>query len=199
MPRTLFLPGAGGSADFWRPVAERAGLDGVFHAWPGLGDEPPDPGVRGMDDLVARVARDVDRPVRILAQSMGGHVALRTALAFPDRVRALVLVATSGGVPVADLGGADWRADYRAAYPMAAPWITDPVPDLSDRIPAITAPTLLPWRDADPISPVAVGERLLSLLPRARLQVVPGAGHDLARTHVGIVAEAVIRHLAAVA
>lgn len=198
MHRTLFLPGAGGSASFWRPVAARAGLDGIFHAWPGLGDEPPDPAVRGIDDLVARVARDVDRPVRIVAQSMGGHVALRTALAFPDRVRALVLVATSGGVPVAELGGADWRADYRAAYPRAASWIADPTPDLSDRIPSIGAPTLLVWGDADPISPVAVGERLRTLLPHARLMVIPGAGHDLAVTHADVVADAVKRHLGAV-
>ena len=37
MTRTLFLPGAGASAEFWRPVAELTGLDAVMFAWPGLG------------------------------------------------------------------------------------------------------------------------------------------------------------------
>ncbi len=58
-------------------------------------------------------------------------------------------------------------------------------------------PILLLWGDADPISPVAVGERLLSLLPRARLCIVPGAGHDLAQTHIDLVATEVRTHLVA--
>ncbi len=36
MIKTLFLPGAGGSARFWLPVAERLAVEGVFLSWPGL-------------------------------------------------------------------------------------------------------------------------------------------------------------------
>lgn len=197
MVRTLFLPGAGGSAGFWQPVARRAGLEGVFLSWPGLGEEPAQPGIDSLDDLVGLAARHVTQPVDIVAQSMGGVVAMRLALMFPALVRHLVLAVTSGGVPVADLGGADWRPAYFAAFPHAAPWIADPVADLSEAVRSIAAPTLLLWGDADPISPVAVGARLASLLPDARLYVIPGADHDLALSHVEAVAGAVRRHLMA--
>lgn len=195
MASTLFLPGASGNANFWRPVARAAKLDGVFLAWPGLGLEPPVAGVTGVDDLVALAGSHVTEPVNIVAQSMGGVVAIRLALMFPHLVKRLVLTVTSGGVPVADLGGVDWRSDYFAAFPQAAAWIGDPVPDLSELMRAIGAPTLLLWGDTDPISPVAVGERLASLIPNARLQVFEGADHDLAQTHYEAVAKAVREHL----
>lgn len=197
MPKILFLPGASGNASFWRPVAARAGLDGRFFAWPGLGDEPAKPGIEGLDDLAALVADEINAPVDIVAQSMGGVIAIKLALSRPEMVRRLVLTATSGGVPVAELGGSDWRPDYFGAFPRAARWIADPVDDLSSRIPSIEAPTLLLWGDADPISPVAVGEKLSTLLPNTHLCVVPGADHDLALTHIDVVAGAVRRHLTA--
>jgi len=195
--KILFLPGAGGSASFWQPVADRLGRDGTLLAWPGLGNEPAHPGVNGIDDLVRLALRHMTEPVDIVAQSMGGLVAIRLALAAPTRVNRLVLAATSGGVPVADLGGTDWRADYFLAYPGASRWIADPQEDLSARLPSITAPTLLLWGDRDPISPLAVGQRLASLLPRARLQIVPGGNHDLAQTHADLVADAIAHHLGA--
>lgn len=197
MFKTLFLPGAGGSASFWKPLAARAQLDGVFFAWPGLGIEPPAPGIDSIDNLIGLVAAEITEPVNIVAQSMGGFIAVKLAIAHPGLVKCLVLAVTSGGVPVIDLGGSDWRSNYFNAFPRAATWIADPVADLSDQIPSINAPTLLLWGDADPISPVTVGERLLALLPNARLRVFSGADHDLAQTHVAEVAIEVKRHLMA--
>lgn len=197
MTTALFLPGASGSATFWRPVARHAELDGVFLAWPGLGAEPAHVDVNCLEDLVMLAASHVTEPVNIVAQSMGGFVAIRLALMFPDLVKGLVLAVTSGGVPVANLGGSDWRDDYFAAFPNAATWIADPVPDLSEMMRSIKAPTLLLWGDADPISPIAVGERLASLIPDARLHVFKGADHDLAQTHPEAVAREVRGHLTA--
>jgi len=198
MLKTLFLPGASGSASFWKPVATHAGLDGLFFSWPGLGTEPSAPGISNIDDLFSLVAPEMKQPVAIIAQSMGGYIALKLALSFPHLVKSLVLVVTSGGVPTMDLGACDWRPGYFAAFPQAARWIADPVPDLSADIPSIEAPTLLLWGDADPISPVAVGQRLRALLPDARLCVFPGADHDLAQTHADAVAGEIKRHLATV-
>lgn len=198
MVKNLFLPGAGASATFWKPAADEARLDGVFFAWPGLGLERPAPGIESIDDLIALVAEEITEPVNIIAQSMGGFIALKLALKFPNLVKRLVLAVTSGGVPVADLGGSEWRANYFDAFPHAATWITFPVSDLSDLIPSINAPTLLLWGDADPISPVAVGERLLALLPSAKLCVFTGADHDLAQTHAQAVSIELKRHLVTV-
>jgi pimeloyl-ACP methyl ester carboxylesterase len=197
MTTTLFLPGASGSATFWQSVARYGGLDGVFLAWPGLGAEPSDARVNSLDDLVALAASHVTGPFNVVAQSMGGFVALRLALMFPNLVRRMALAVTSGGVPVVDFGGSDWRGDYFDAFPKAAAWIADPVPDLSTAIRSIKAPTLLLWGDADPISPVAVGERLASLLRDARLHIFEGADHDLAQTHPEAVAKEVRKHLTA--
>lgn len=195
MVKTLFLPGASGSSSFWQPAASHLQLDGVFFAWPGLGDELPHPDVDGIDALVDMVAREITEPVNIVAQSMGGIIAIRLALSLPNMVKSLVLTATSGGVPIADLGGADWRPNYFAAFPNAATWIADPVSDLSKQIPSIQTPALLLWGDADPISPVTVGKQLLSLLPNSRLCVIPGADHDLAQTHAAAVSAEIKRHL----
>ena len=199
MIKTLFLPGASGSASFWRPLAAKANLDGIFFSWPGLGDEPSAIGIESIDDLVGMVASQISEPVAIVAQSMGGFIAMKLALAFPDLVKGLVLAVTSGGVPVADLGGIDWRSNYAARFPESAKWIAQPVADLSNQIRSIEVPTLLLWGDADPISPVAVGERLLALLPNARLLVLPGADHDLAATHAAEIASEVARHIDACA
>jgi pimeloyl-ACP methyl ester carboxylesterase len=54
---------------------------------------------------------------------------------------------------------------------------------------------LLLWGDRDPISPLAVGERLRVLAPDARLHVVAGGEHDLAVTHAGELAPLVAAHL----
>jgi len=196
----LFLPGAGASATFWRPVAARLapGRNQVFLSWPGLGDEPHDPRVRGLDDLVGLVLARLEQPGDLVAQSMGGLVAIKAALAAPGKVRRLVLVATSGGVPMPaadEPGFSDWRADYRRAYPGAAAWITELRVDLSAALGGLHVPTLLLWGDADPISPPKVGRRLQALLPDAALHVLPGGEHDLARTHAAQVAALIDRHL----
>ena len=200
MTRMLFLPGAGASASFWRPVADRLDPDRPRHffAWPGLGNEPHDPRVRGVDDLVAMVLAELDGPSDLVAQSLGGLVALRVALSAPAKIRRLVLTATSAGVPVHDLGGADWRDDYRREFPNAASWITERKQsreDLSARLASIDIPSLLIWGDADPISPLSVGERLHQLLRRSRLCVVRGGRHDLARTHAKETASLIAGHL----
>jgi pimeloyl-ACP methyl ester carboxylesterase len=44
---------------------------------------------------------------------MGGVVGMRLAARYPEKVRRLVLVATSGGFDLAAHGADDWRQEYR--------------------------------------------------------------------------------------
>ncbi len=199
MPRVFFLPGAGGSPDFWKPVGALlpAEWSKEYFGWPGLGNQPHDSAIGGMDDLVRLVAARIDEPVDLVAQSMGGVIAARLALERPHSVRRLVLVVTSGGVDMAGLGAADWRPDYRRSFPRAAEWITAArsSPDLP--VEKIAAPTLLIWGDADAISPVTVGRHLQSRLPNAQLHILPGGDHDLAQKQPELVASLIDKHLTA--
>ncbi len=183
--RVFFLPGVGGDPRFWQPVGDLLGKRQQVHfGWPGLGANPPDPAVNSYEDLIGLVVGRFDgHPVDLVAQSMGGALAMTIALRHPDIVRRLVLTVTAGGMDIHKLGATDWRPEYRREFPAVADWVVNERPDVSARFQDIHQPTLLLWGDDDPISPVAVGEYLQSQLPDARLHVVTGGQHDLARTH----------------
>jgi pimeloyl-ACP methyl ester carboxylesterase len=198
MSKILFLPGAGGSPEFWKPVANllQAKREQVFFGWPGLGDQPHDPAITGIDDLVRLVDERIDGPVDLVAQSIGGVIAARLALQRPTEVRRLVLAVTSAGINMAQFGASDWKADYRRQFPNAAPWITDDGAAFAELpVERIAAPTLLIWGDSDPISPVAVGQHLERRMPNARLHVVAGGDHSLASTRADMVAPLIAGHL----
>ena len=197
--KLIFLPGAIGSPEFWKPVADR-----LLHpasrtrlGWPGFGQIPADPLVKGLDDLVPRIVAEIDQPSALIAQSMGGVVAVQAALARPDLVTHLVLAASSGGIDTSDLAVQDWRPAFLKENPSLPRWFSDYKSDLSASLGLIRAPVLLLWGDSDPISPVSVGKRLSGLLPGARLHVFAGGQHDFANTHAAGVAAMIDEHLQA--
>ena len=195
MIKTLFLPGAGGSSKFWQPVANQVSPNAKLISWPGLGDEPHSINVSGIEDLVNIVQSNIDTPVNLVAQSMGGVVAIETALRNPEKVRRLVLVVTAAGVPIDDLGAADWRVEYRQTFPNAAKWVEEFNVDFSEQLKTLQIPTLLIWGDSDPISPVAVGQRIDELMPNSKLFVVKGGGHSLGHTHAAEISPAINKHI----
>jgi len=198
MTKIFFLPGAGGSPDFWRPVGDRLPADRPkrYFGWPGLGHQPHDPKIRRFDDLVQSVSSEMTEPVDLVAQSMGGVMAAQLTIARPAFVRRLVLCVTSGGVDMTALGASEWRDDYRRSFPNAVDWITAPGAARDLPIERIAVPVLLIWGDSDPISPVAVGQHLAERLPDARLHVVKGGNHDLAQSHTQEVAPLISAFLA---
>lgn len=195
--KLIFLPGASGSPDFWRPVSDRLVHLGsrTLLGWPGFDLVPADPNMHGMADLVAMVLKEMDQPCALIAQSMGGVIAVQAALKRPELLTHLVLAVTSGGVDMSALHAEDWRPAFLAASPSAPSWFVDYREDLSSRIGAIRAPTLLLWGDVDPISPVAVGRHLQKLLPHSRLHVLHGGKHDLVIKLAPDVARLIDEHL----
>lgn len=195
--KLLFLPGAGGNPQFWQPVSDLLThpAQRKLLGWPGFGAVPADPKVRGMADLVAMVVDEIDQPTALIAQSMGGVIAIQAALRRPELVTHLVLTVTSGGVDMSALQAEDWRPAFFAANPTLPRWLGEYREDMSAAIMSVRAPTLLLWGDADPISPVAVGRRLNELLPASRLHVFAGAAHDLAQQRAAQVAALIDEHL----
>lgn len=195
--RLLFLPGALGRTEFWRPAADLLSCPAQKEhvAWPGFGGIPPDPAIQNLDDLAERLVTAIDRPVALIAQSMGGVVAMLAALRKPELVTHLVLSATSGGMRMDDLDAEDWRPAVRAEHPGLPDWFIRHREDLTPKCSALRIPTLLLWGDADPISPVKAGRRLAAVLPRAALHVIPGGGHDVACAFASRVAPLIDRHL----
>lgn len=193
----LFLPGAAGAPEFWHGVGERlpSTWNKLYLEWPGLGDQPHDPDVGGFADLVAIAEGKINNQTVLVAQSMGGIVAIRLALKHPKLVTHLVLTATSGGIDTAILGATDWRENYLKSFPGSARWIIDSRPDHIDHLPAIEIPTLLLWGDSDPISPLSIGNRLKELLPNSRLVVIPGGTHSFAVDHAEEVSVLIQEHL----
>lgn len=195
--KLLFLPGALGRTELWIPVANRLvhPAKKIHLGWPGFGSTPPDPQVNGIDDLVAKVVAEIDQPTALIAQSMGGVIAIRAALEKPVLVTHLVLSVTSGGMDMRDHGAEDWRPSFHEANPSLPRWFSTYQEDLTPSLPKLRIPTLLLWGDADPISPVGVGQRLASLLPHAKLHIFSGGEHDLASTFAADVAPLIDAHL----
>ncbi len=195
--KLLFLPGALGRTEFWLPVAGLLAhpAQKIQFGWPGFGHTPPDPSIHGLYDLVAKVAAEIDQPTALIAQSMGGVIAMLAALEKPDLVTHLVLTATSGGIDIASLGGQDWQQSFLEKNPLLPRWFSTYQEDLSQRISTIHIPTLLLWGGSDPISPVSVGRRLATLLPRSELHVFAEGDHDIAYTHACNIAPLIDAHL----
>ena len=195
--KLLFLSGASGNTEFWRPVA---GLidhpsEKVFIGWPGIGATPAEDGVTGIQDFVSRTVAQIDQPTALVAQSMGGVIAILAARQRPQLVTHIILTALSGGIETGDLGVSDWRPpkqEMTAELEYAFASYSD---NLEAELKQIKAKTLLIWGASDPVSPVAVGKRVASLCQHSELHVIPGGTHTFANTHAALVAPLINEHL----
>jgi poly(3-hydroxyoctanoate) depolymerase len=193
----VFLPGAAGHKRNLEPIAARLAprRQTVLCAYPGLGDEPADPELHSLSDLQRHLLASLPDRFDLVAMSMGGVLALRIALEAKERVRKLVLLATSGGVDVLGLGGLNWRDAVRTSRPELPRWFLEDRTDLTHRLGAVDQPTLLVFGDADLIAPVAVAELLRRHLPNATLEVIAGATHDLELQHPDLISALIEAHL----
>lgn len=193
----FFLPGASGNTHFWHPVAYQLHhkAEPVFFGWPGFGETPPDPSITRLADLTTLLLAQLTKPTALIAQSMGGIIAIQAALQRPDLITHLVLTVTSGGVDMTQFGAQDWRPDFVAQNPNLPQWFLQDKSNHSAQLTEIKQPVLLLWGDADPISPVAVGQYLAEALPNAHLRVFTKAKHDVGFTHAAQIAPLIDQHL----
>ncbi|HSC80757.1 MAG TPA: pimeloyl-ACP methyl ester esterase BioH [Chitinolyticbacter sp.] len=111
-PDVVFLHGWAMNGAVWRPVAEQLADDFCCHLvdLPGHGGsgmvEP-----YSIDAMVAALDVVFPLPVQVVGWSLGGAVATRWALAQPEKVRSLTLVASSPCFAQRD--------DWQAAMPLA--------------------------------------------------------------------------------
>jgi pimeloyl-ACP methyl ester carboxylesterase len=199
-----------------------APLQAVAIDRPGYGSSPrAAAGFAGNARAVVDVldARSISQAV-LVGHSYGGGVALSAASLAPDRVEALVLLASVGP---GCLNAADRLMAAPGTGPLCAmiaaaltPWIprgehrplwrtflteqralVREVDQLTSVLPRIRVPVLLLADPRDIVVPVATARRLEEALPEARLQLVRGSGHGLPRRAPGRVANAIAGFLAA--
>ncbi len=180
----IFLPGASGNTDFWRPVMEKLTVKGHKEviAYPEFGGHCPHPGVDSFQNLQEYVLDQLDWGTVVIAQSMGGIFAVQAALQKPEHIKALVLVATSGGIDLSPFHVADWRADYQLNFSVPD-WFVQHQSVLDEQLSQIDCPVLLIWGDSDPISPVTVGQYLHGKMVCSELLVIKQGQHDLANVY----------------
>ncbi len=208
MENLIFLPGASGNIQFWQPVLSLLSPHYTKQviAYPEFGGMPAKAGVRSFDDLQQDVISSIKRlsqeqPSIVIAQSMGGIFAVQAALHLnlcdQKCIKALVLVATSGGIDLSGFEVAEWRKDYQLNFSVPE-WFVSHYKTLDNQLNQINCPVLLIWGDEDPISPSSVGRYLESQFKQGYLEIVQGGRHDLAFEFAEQVASLIQRFINAI-
>lgn len=177
-------------------------------------------------DWLASFLETLRVPAAVLVgHSMGGAIVQWLALAQPDRVAALVLVATGAKLRVApqllDLA----QSDFLAAVELISQWEWGPAApeelkelgrqqllandpavmladyracdafDVREKLQAIAAPALIVAGEADRLTPLKHATFMAAQIPHTRLSVVPEAGHMVMLEAADTVRQAIMNFL----
>jgi len=201
-PPVLLLHGAGATARFWKPLADR--MSPMFRViapdLPGFGGSQMPGYINSVSDYSRFVlkfldALGIDR-ASVVGSSMGGWVACWFAVDFPGRVAKLVLISPAGlyfeekpPMPVDDiikgieaacdeLGEAaaeDFRHNAETIKTLVNKGGFEP--DLIQCIREVRTPTLIIWGSDDPVIPPEYAGAFMAAINGSALQIIEGAGH----------------------
>jgi 3-oxoadipate enol-lactonase len=166
----VFLHGVGSDKSVWEPQLAHFSRSrrAVAFDYPGYGDSDPAPEGTTRDDYAAAILAGMDalgiEVAHVCGLSLGGVVAIAMHALAPgalDDVRREVVETMATIDPAAYRIGAEavWLADQRG------------------RAAAIDVPTLVIVGQADRITPPELSTELAALIPGAKLETIPGAGH----------------------
>lgn len=207
--RLIFVHGAGGGADLWRfQTAHFAGSVAVdlpghpkgqgFHSI-----EDYAGWLKGYAD-----AREM-APLVLVGHSMGGAICQWLSLRHPEMLQGLVLVSTGARLRVAPQIFQALEGDYEKAVdfmlnfsfgPQASQGLREEVKrlrlqvprevvigdfqacdqfEVMDRIKELNLPTFIICGTEDKMTPIKYSQYLHSQVPGSRLELIPGAGHNV--------------------
>ncbi|HWS83628.1 MAG TPA: alpha/beta hydrolase [Ktedonobacteraceae bacterium] len=224
---TLLIHGAGGSSQHWQPLLPYLldKLCPILIDLPGHGlsggtvPSSIDEAAILLDHFLTRL--DVEQPIYCIGHSLGGMIAQRFAMLFPERVAKLALITTSARIQIhadfleAALTG-KWDLDaFRLSFSPDIPkeiqnLVLNEYPkmrvasdssdfmdlsnlDLRAKISTLTIPTLIISGDDDVIISPRHSRFLHKEIPYSTLVVVPHGGHYVQVEQPERVAEALNR------
>jgi pimeloyl-ACP methyl ester carboxylesterase len=206
----VLIHGLGNSAEVWSPLILQLSKEYLVYALdlPGFGKTPAAPEGYNIATHVLYLKRFLDalgfQQVTLVGNSLGGWIATRFAVAYPERVHHLYLLNSAGlrrerlNSPYAE----DREAAYRSAgnmlgYSMPLPgfilddlvrisqmpayrhFITgyDPQEELDTVLSQVQAPTTIIWGDQDKIFPITCAHDLHEGIANSELVILKGVGH----------------------
>lgn len=207
----VILHGWGQNLSALRPLGELLGKYRQVHLLdlPGFGASPKPKEDWDTLQYAQCVLRYMDEnkldKADLLGHSFGGHIALRLAAHYPDRVKSLVLIDSSGlkrppstqRIMIRNLGqvlkvldkiiGTSLfkncfaprfaSRDYKNAGEMKNILVKSVNHDVTQEAQQIKNPCLILWGDKDQETPVELAERLHELIANSKIVVLPGKDH----------------------
>jgi 3-oxoadipate enol-lactonase len=184
--RTIaWIHGIGGSLEYWRnDLPCFPGFRHLTYDVRGMGESQGTDGPVSLalwaQDLAALLdALGIERAI-IAGSSMGGAIAQRFGIDFPEKTEALLLLSTSSRVGKVAQDAWMARADQteRAGQPLlAAAQRAVAAYNMDEELKGIRVPALVLVGDADPTTPPGGSVIISRCIPNAELEIYPGIGH----------------------
>ena len=200
--KVAFLHGWRNSAENMRPIAaELSDFDRYLIDLPGFGKSSISANQEKFSSYVESLARILPDSAWIVGHSFGGKIAIDLAARYPEKVRGIILIASSGYVKprtlirrhvfknflrVAKLFGLrKWLAgklnapDYASVNPFLKKVMADSLKhDTAGMAKKVNVPTLIIYGTDDTQTPAWYGKKFSRAIKDSKLFILPGYDHN---------------------